>query len=825
MALSSSKLTRRNMLQLGAGGGLGTIGPALLQLLCSDSHICRPMYKFFILSLLAFQALFSSSLVAGEKPNRAGVDFFEKKIRPVLLEHCYKCHSQDAQKAGKLKAELLLDSRAGLRKGGESGPVLITAKPADSLLLKVLRHEGDVRMPSKGKLPESVLRDFETWLAMGAPDPREGEIASNSKFDLEKSRKDHWAFQPLREAARPAGKNVDWVRTPIDAFILKKLEDAKVQPAPAADAATLLRRVYFDLIGLPPTPSEQQEFLRDPSPTAYENVVDDLLQRPQYGERWGRHWLDVARYAETLGFEHDEHRIYSWRYRDWVIDAFNADMPYDQFLTEQLAGDELKYADSRSQIGTSFLRLGTYESNAADHRNARYAHLDDVVSTVSMAFLGQTVQCARCHDHKFEPILQEDYYRMLAIFEPLQTVEREGNVPPFEIGNAEERAAHAKRMSDWQQKLNAAYLPLNQLRHNVLERCRKDLLADAKLKINEKQLDETLAALKTSADKRTKQQTELLLVANSRAKVLDEAIKRFGSDAEKAQLSRQMDAIAEQMKTQPQPTLAHVYRESGVPETWLFGRGETTRKVRLVTPGAPGVLGGEDVPEPKKKRFADTSGRRLWLAEWMTSQARPLVARVLVNRLWQQHFGRGLVDDANNLGVSGGVPSHPDQPPRHLRSQARIGASARAEPQLRRRLADHAARQRTAHGLAVSLPTQRAIGPAHFRDFAKPGELCRRSLHPAQPAHRHGCSWRRLLADEHWLSPAWLSEHGCLGNLWPGAQQSEPAGLCGAGCRDSSIWPAAELGERFLTAPSRRDPLFVRDYAALQLATGLEQHR
>lgn len=618
------------------------------------------MNKILSLAILLIVGLPILPAAAGEKPNRAGIDFFEQKIRPVLIEHCYKCHSQDAQKAGKLKAELLLDSRAGLRKGGESGPVLITAKPADSLLLKVLRHEGDVRMPSKGKLPESVLRDFESWLALGAPDPREGEIASNRKLDLEKSRKEHWAFQPLREAARPAVKNADWVRTPIDAFILKKLEDAKVQPAPAADAATLLRRVYFDLIGLPPTPTEQQAFLRDPSPTAYEKVVDDLLQRPQYGERWGRHWLDVARYAETLGFEHDELRPFAWRYRDWVIDAFNSDMAYDQFLAEQLAGDEVKGSNARSQIGATFLRLGPFETNASDRMNARYAQLDDVISTVSMAFLGQTMQCARCHDHKFEPISQVDYYRLLAILEPIQSPEGEQGAPSFEVGSPEEREAHKQRLAEWQRQMDQSYEPLNQLRLVVVERVRKPLLEDVKLKVNEKQFDETVAVLKTPIEKRIKKQSDWLLVSNARAKVIDDAIKQYGSDGEKADLLRHVEAINHLTKAQPQAILAPVFKEGGVPDTWLFGRGDVSRKVRVVLPGTLGVLGGEDFPEPKKKRFATTSGRRLWLAEWMTTSARPLAARVMVNRLWQQHFGRGFVDDANNLGLSGGSPSHPE---------------------------------------------------------------------------------------------------------------------------------------------------------------------
>ncbi len=597
----------------------------------------------------------------GSTSDAGGIAFFESKIRPILVEHCYRCHSVKAQAEKKLKAGLFVDSRMGLIKGGESGPAVVPGKPMEGTLLKALRYtDPDLRMPPKGKLPNAVIADFETWIAMGAPDPREEKSKAAVIPDLEKARKEHWAFKPLPPIPVPKVKNQAWVRTPIDTFILQRLEGRGITPAPASEPATLLRRVYLDLIGLPPSPEEQQAFLESPTAQAYEKVVDDLLQRPQYGERWGRHWLDVARYAESLGFEHDEARTWSWRYRDWVIDAFNADMPYDRFLIEQLAGDEVKDTDARSQLATSFLRLGTYESNAADHRNARYAHLDDVVSTVSMAFLGLTLQCARCHDHKFEPILQEDYYRTLAIFEPLDTVEREGNVPAYEVGSAEQRATHTKRLSEWKSQLDKAYVPLDRLRLRVLEQSRKVLVADAKLKINDKQFDEFLAALKTPAEKRTKQQAELLLVTSSRANALHEAIKRLAAETERAEMTRCLDDIAVCIKAQPQPTLAHVYREKGLPETWLFGRGETTRKVRLVLPGAPEVLGGAAFPEPAKKRFQETSGRRLWLAEWMTNQARPLVARVLVNRIWQQHFGRGMVEDANNLGLSGGAPSHPE---------------------------------------------------------------------------------------------------------------------------------------------------------------------
>jgi Protein of unknown function (DUF1549)/Planctomycete cytochrome C len=481
---------------------------------------------------LSLVVMFATPVTAGEKVNRSGIDFFEKKIRPILKERCYKCHSQEAQKAGKLKAELFLDSRAGLLKGGVSGPTVVPGKPRESLLLKAIRHEGELRMPPTKRLPESVIRDFSMWIALGVPDPREGEIVKSQKFDVEKIRKKHWAFQPLRDGAQPAVNKASWVRTPIDAFIFKKLDEAGVEPAPLADPATLLRRVYFDLIGLPPTQEEQEAFLRDPSPAAYEKVVDHLLQRPQYGERWGRHWLDVMRYAETAGFEDDGVRPFTWRYRDWVIDAFNNDMAYDQFLTEQLAGDEVKGSNARSQIGTTFLRIGPYDSfEAAGAKETRYTSLDDIVSTTSMAFLGMTTQCARCHDHKFEPIAQADYYRLLAFFEPLEIKGGQGQA--FEVGSLEEQAARRKHLADWQRQVDKAYEALNQFRLTIAERARQGLLADKKLNVKEKKFDEIMIALKTPMAKRSKQQADELWLYSGGVVVLDNAIKRSGTDREK----------------------------------------------------------------------------------------------------------------------------------------------------------------------------------------------------------------------------------------------------------------------------------------------------
>ncbi len=364
----------------------------------------------------------------------------------------------------------------------------------------------------------------------------------------------HWAFRPVRRPEVPAARDRAWVRTPIDAFVLARLEKAGLRPAPPADRRTLLRRVYLDLIGLPPTPEEQRAFLADDSPDALAKVVDDLLARPQYGERWGRHWLDVARYAETNGYERDGAKPSAWRYRDYVIDSFNRDKPYDRFVTEQLAGDEIEGSSAETQIATTFLRLGTWDDEPADPKVDRYDQLDDVLGTTATAFLALTLRCARCHDHKFEPFPQEDYYRMLAVFEPL------------------------KRHQDG----------------------RKDLDVPVRS-------PESASSLLP------------LFLGGPRAYI---------------------------WKEEPKPPATHVLR-----------RGDPNKPRQEVTPGIPTVLGKQpDPPQPT----ARTSGRRLWLARWLTRADNPLTARVMVNRVWQWHFGGGLVPIDNDFGTAGEPPTHPE---------------------------------------------------------------------------------------------------------------------------------------------------------------------
>ncbi len=365
--------------------------------------------------------LLAASAAAAAEPSpasdAAGVEFFEKRIRPLLAENCRRCHGPERQRGG-----LRLDSLAAIKKGGDRGPAIVPGKPDQSRLIQAVRHTGDLHMPPKSKLTEAQILDLVAWVKMGAPGPRattsERTAARAGEFDLAERRK-HWAYQPVRPVALPAVKNPAWCTSPVDFFILARLEAAGLSPAPAADPQALIRRVTFDLTGLPPTPQEVEAFLADNSPFAYEKLVDRLLASPHYGERWGRHWLDVVRYAETLGFEFDYDLWNAWRYRDYVIRAFNADLPYDRFVAEHMAGDLLPQPRrhptegfNESILATGFFWMGEGKQTPVDIRQEQADRIDNQIDVLGKAFLAQTIACARCHDHKFDALSTRDYYAL-----------------------------------------------------------------------------------------------------------------------------------------------------------------------------------------------------------------------------------------------------------------------------------------------------------------------------------------------------------------------------------------------------------------------------
>ncbi|MBC8351179.1 MAG: DUF1553 domain-containing protein [Planctomycetes bacterium] len=352
--------------------------------------------------------------------------FFETRIRPILVEHCYECHSVGSKE---VKGSLIVDSAAGLLKGGDSGTSLVPGKPDESLLLEALRYES-LEMPPAGRLPKNVINDFQEWIEMGAVDPRGGDAgpAVRSKIDIEAGR-EFWAFRPTQSHTPPAVVDVNWPRSEIDAFVLARLEEAKLKPAPDADRATLARRLYYNLLGLPPTPEQVREFVDDPSSNATETLVDRLLDSPQFGVHWGRHWLDVARYADSNGGDFNATFHNAWRYRDYVVTAMNDDKPFDQFVKEQIAGDLLPFETDEQRteqlIATGFLMLGTKMLSERDKEKLTMDVIDEQISTVGSAFMGMTLGCCRCHDHKFDPIPTEDYYALAGIFRSTRTLEGE----------------------------------------------------------------------------------------------------------------------------------------------------------------------------------------------------------------------------------------------------------------------------------------------------------------------------------------------------------------------------------------------------------------
>jgi cytochrome c553 len=418
-------------------------------------------------TITLIMVLVETSVSAAGPAETAEAEFFEKRIRPVLVEKCYSCHSAAAQEKGKLRGRLRLDTRAGLRAGGESGPAIVPGKPDESLLLQTLKYDDSIKMPPKGKLPDAVIADFDSWIKSGAVDPRTEAapvVREPGAIDLEKGRK-FWAYRQPAEVKPPAVKATEWAANEVDRFILTALEAKNLKPAPDAPPPVLIRRLYYDLTGLPPTPGEVDAFVHDTDPAAYEKLVDRLLASPQFGERWGRHWLDIARYGESVtlrGFVFKE----AWRYRDYVLDSFNRDVPFNRFIREQIAGDLLPAETSadrtRQLVATGYLMLGNTNLEEQDKKQLRMDVVDEQLDVIAKGLLAQTVTCARCHDHKFDPIPTKDYYALAGILRNTQTLEHANVSKWLEAplpASAEVEAAvkkHAAAIAALQEKIKTA---------------------------------------------------------------------------------------------------------------------------------------------------------------------------------------------------------------------------------------------------------------------------------------------------------------------------------------------------------------------------------
>jgi hypothetical protein len=476
-------------------------------------------------------------------------------------------------------------------------------------------------------------------------------LAGGSQGDdtvLTPAKKDHWAWRKPVRPKVPQVKDTGWVRNPIDAFVLARLEAAGLKPTAPATREQLLRRVSFDLIGLPPTPQEVEGFVRDDSPQAWEKVVDRLLASPHHGERWGRHWLDLARFAESNGYEFDEVRPDAWRYRDYVIQAFNEDKPYDRFLMEQIAGDELFPEESAALVATGFNLLGPDMTDASNQAQRRQNTLDDMTDTAGLVFLGMTIGCARCHDHKFEPILQTDFYRVQAFFAPAQFRK---DVP---VGSPETRLAFAKRDKEYKERIEPVTGQIAQLEEPYRKRFYEAKLANL--------AEAAQIAHRTPVEKRTKEQKELVENTARRLIVTTNQIHEAFTPAEQARLQELQKELKkfDTFKPPPMP-VAMGLKEGPLAKTFLLARGELGQPREEVQPGWPLILSpGFSESKVKISPESTGSGRRSALARWIASPENPMTARVMVNRLWQHHFGRGIVGTPNEFGVHGSLPTHPE---------------------------------------------------------------------------------------------------------------------------------------------------------------------
>lgn len=561
----------------------------------------------------------------------------------ALLEaHCVRCHGGEKTKGG-----FDLTTREALLRGGETGPAVVPGNPGTSLLVRMIRHEVEPEMPHKEKkLPDEAITRIAEWVKNGAPyDRRLSQVSSPAspqvpaEFTLTEADRQHWAFQPVRRPALPVlAKARSASGNPIDHFILAALETNGLSFSPAASRTTLIRRVTFDLIGLPPTPAEIDAFVNDRAANAYERLIDRLLASPHYGERWGRHWLDLARFAETDGFEHDLARPHAWRYRDYVIRAFNTDKPYDRFMREQMAGDELWPRDPDALIATGFNLLGPDMVDSSDQVQRRHNTLNDMTDTVALTFLGLTLGCARCHDHKFEPLSQRDYYRLQACFTPAEF--RREQV----VATADERALH-----DEETRRFEAQPPVREL---------AELETPARLKLRAGKLaklsPEARAAHQVTPAQRNPEQANLVLETEGMLAVSDKELIDALMPPERERRVKLLAEIQKLVKPVSLPKSLALGRGDGAaPKTFVLRRGEYTQPGEAVEAGFPGVL------NPPSLATSEAAGRRAALADWLASPANPLTARVMVNRLWQHHFGRGLVPTPSDFGTHGQRPTHP----------------------------------------------------------------------------------------------------------------------------------------------------------------------
>lgn len=585
----------------------------------------------FVFPMLLMAADVSESAHSNIAPDQ--LQFFEKNIRPVLVEHCYKCHSSESDK---VKGGLTLDTKQATLLGGESGhPGVTPGSIAQSSVYEAMTWKNDdMQMPPKQKLPDDVIANFKKWIEMGAPDPRETKVANANGgkrvIDMDEGRK-HWSFQKPVKQTPPEVKTEGWTRTDIDKFILAGIEKAGLHPVRDADRPTLIRRIAFDLTGLPPTPDEVKAFVADESPDAVKRVIDMYLDSERYGERWARHWLDVARYAESSGKEVNVLYPHAWRYRDYVVESFKKDKPYDQFLKEQIAGDLVKFTDKRDQaekiVATGFLAIGSKGHNNRDRRQFAMDLVDEQIDAMSQSMLGLTLACARCHDHKFDPVTQRDYYALAGIFLSSETL-----------------------FGTYEQLQNTNTSALIELDRNAGQ-------VSGLAKISSSEVAQLKSRYETAQKAATEAQREVFAMRQQ--------------DRDKAGAATFLRIRGARDNAEAIKADLELFYEDGTPRTLAMGvldrrtpinspilvRGDIKQPGDVVSRGLVEVLCAKG--EPLNISPQSGSGR-LDLAFWIASKDNPLTARVMANRVWLKLMGSGLVVTPDNFGVMGQKPTHPE---------------------------------------------------------------------------------------------------------------------------------------------------------------------
>ena len=668
-------------------------------------------------------------LVAGRASAAEPVDY-RRDIQPILAKHCYECHGPDQQKSG-----LRLDTVAATKEGGYNGAALVPGKSGDSLLIAAVTGSGDVtRMPEdRPPLAAEEIDRLKTWIDQGALAP-----ADDSPAPSKSATQRHWAFQRLNRPQPPAVSQPAWPRNAVDAFILAKLDMEKLAPSPEADRATLIRRLTLDLTGLLPSPAETGAFIADDRPDAYERVVDRLLASPRYGEKWARFWLDQARYADSNGYTIDSGRSI-WKYRDWVIEALNADMPFDRFTVEQLAGDMLPDALPQQILATGFHRNTLRnEEGGTDAEQFRVESVADRVNTTAAVFLGLTLGCARCHDHKYDPLSQRDYYQFFALLNnadeptlPVPTMQQAKEEPALlaDIAQVEKRLEEVEsnagtRQQDWERKLT------EEARASLPEAVRQALAVEAGQRSDEQK--------KAVAEEFRKVDPELVPLVT----VLNDLKDR------KKQLAARI-------------TTTLVMKERAAPrETFIHVRGDFLRRGAGVQPGVPAVLASTT-----NQRVAN----RLDLARWLVSPENPLTPRVTINRIWQQYFGQGLVETDNDFGTQGSPPSHPE-------------------------LLDLLAARFIENGWSIKAMHRLIVTSATYRQSS----VYRADQAQRDPANRWLARMPRLRLDPETIRDAALSASGLLnGELGgPGVYPPQPEGIYRF-TQQSKFWKVSSGGDRY----------------------------